>query len=185
MEVTGSHILKALIDHGKEVSFQLSEKYSLGLYCIMIITYVMCGGLDFKKTNTQKCIIMITASPFKRIEVVHISINENKLMKWWCNQLLDHQTVIQMNEAEPYVMIWKDAQDILLSAQKAYCKTKCLVKIFVYLKTKKKKIYRAYIHTHTCMHIHVYLQKQRKNQKYMEQTGKLWQIEKWPKIFTS
>lgn len=50
------------------------------------------------------------------------------------------------NEAELYVMIWKDAYDIPLSEQKANCETKCLVRSL--FGEKKKKICRS-IHTHT------------------------------------
>lgn len=68
---------------------------------------------------------------------------------------MDHQEGIQKNAAEPYVMIWKDAYDILLGEQKANCKTEYLMKIFVYLKTKKKR-YRAFTRTHACTFTSIY-----------------------------
>lgn len=119
MEVMASHILKALIDHGKDIRFQLTDTILHNDHNLFAV-----WRADFKKTNMQKCTIMITASLFKRTEIVHMSTKENRLKKQWCNPLLDHQVVIQKNEAESYVITWKDAHDILLTEQKGNDKTK-------------------------------------------------------------
>lgn len=115
MEVMDSHILKALIDHGKDIRFQLTDIILRNDHNLFAV-----WRADFKKTNMQKCTIMITASLLKRTEIVHMSTKENRLKKQWCNPLLD----IQKNEAESYVITWKDAHDILLTEQKGNDKTK-------------------------------------------------------------
>ena len=78
------------------------------------------------------------------------------------------QTAIKKNEAEVYVMIYKDAHDILLSEQKVNCETKYLLRSLFTERQKEKKcrsiyIYLSiYIYTHTHTHTHLYLQKQEK-----------------------
>lgn len=42
MEVAGNHILKALVDHGKEMRWEDIERYRVGLHFKMSIHWLLC-----------------------------------------------------------------------------------------------------------------------------------------------